>query len=46
LSPQLGWVAGVVTSYSGTGHFSQRLRIVFTDDAGRTWHLQYDSPAA
>ncbi len=46
LSPQLGWVAGVVTSYSGTGHFSQRLRIVFTDDAGRTWHVQYAGPAA
>ena len=46
LSPQLGWVAGVVTSYSGTGHFRQYLRIVFTNDTGRTWHIQYDSPAA
>jgi hypothetical protein len=46
LSLQLGWVAGVVTSYSGTGQFRQRLRIVFTDDAGRTWHVQYAGPAA
>jgi len=40
LSPRLGWVAGVVTSYSGTGHFRQDLRIVFTNDAGRTWHVR------
>ncbi len=46
LSPQLGWVAGVVTSYSGAGLFHQRQRIVFTDDAGRTWQVQYVSPAA
>lgn len=44
LSSQLGWVAGVVTSYSGTGQVRQRLRIVFTDDAGRTWHVQYVGP--
>ena len=46
VSTQLGWVAGIVTSYSGTGLFRQRQRIVFTDDAGRTWHVQYVSPAA
>jgi hypothetical protein len=39
-------VAGAVTSYNGTGLFRERQRIVFTDDAGRTWHVQYISPAA
>jgi photosystem II stability/assembly factor-like uncharacterized protein len=43
LSPRLGWVTGT-TSYSGNGVFRQS--IVFTDDSGRTWHLQYMSPAA
>ncbi len=42
LSPQLGWVGGG-TSYLGDGRFRQC--IVFTDDAGRTWHVQYVSPA-
>ena len=46
LSPQLGWVAGIMTSYFGPGRFRQRQRIVFTDDGGRTWHVQYASPAA
>jgi photosystem II stability/assembly factor-like uncharacterized protein len=45
LSPRLGWVAGVVASSSGAGQFRQRLCIVFTDDAGRTWHVQYAGPA-
>jgi hypothetical protein len=45
-SPQLGWVAGVETSYSGTGQLRQRLRIVGTGDAGRTWHIQYVGPTA
>ena len=44
LSPQLGWVAGTVISLSGTGQVRQQQRIVFTDDAGRTWHVQYASP--
>jgi len=46
VSPQLGWVVGIVTSYNGTGVFRQQQRIVFTDDGGRTWHVQYaTSPA-
>lgn len=32
-------------SDSGTGQVRERLRIVFTDDAGRTWHVQYVGPA-
>jgi len=42
LSPQLGWVAGA-SSYSGDGRFRQC--ILFTDDAGRTWQVQYASPS-
>ncbi len=43
LSPQLGWV---VTGYHATGLPRQYQRIVFTDDAGRTWRVQYTSPRA
>jgi hypothetical protein len=46
LSPQLGWVAGVVISLSGAGQVRQQQRIVFTDDGGRTWRVQYASPPA
>jgi hypothetical protein len=46
LSPQLGWVAGIVNHYNATGIISQDQRIVFTNDAGRTWHVQYTSPRA
>jgi hypothetical protein len=42
LSPQRGWVAGA-GSYLGDGRFRQC--ILFTEDAGRTWHVQYASPA-
>jgi hypothetical protein len=41
VSPQLGWVIGLVISNSGTGVPLQRQRILVTDDAGRTWHDQY-----
>jgi len=44
LSPQLGWVVGVVISLSDAGRVRQQQRIVFTDDGGRTWHVQYASP--
>jgi hypothetical protein len=44
LSPQLGWVVGMVYHYDVTGITSQYQRIVFTDDAGRTWRIQYTSP--
>jgi hypothetical protein len=44
LSPQLGWVVGVVYHHNATGITSQYQRIVFTDDAGRTWRIQYTSP--
>jgi hypothetical protein len=46
VSPRLGWVVGIVTSENGTGVFRQQQRIVFTDDGGRTWHVQYAGPAA
>jgi photosystem II stability/assembly factor-like uncharacterized protein len=46
LSPQLGWVVGIAISDSGTGQIRQQQRIVFTDDGGRTWHVQYASPPA
>jgi Photosynthesis system II assembly factor YCF48 len=42
VSPRLGWVAGA-GSYLGDGRFRQC--ILFTDDSGRTWHIQYASPA-
>jgi photosystem II stability/assembly factor-like uncharacterized protein len=41
VSPQLGWVIGLVISNSGTGVPLQRQRILVTDDAGRAWHDQY-----
>jgi hypothetical protein len=44
LSSQLGWVVGMVYHYDATGITSQYQRIVFTDDAGRTWRIQYTSP--
>ena len=44
LSPQLGWVVGIAISLSGAGQVRQQQRIVFTDDGGRTWHVQYVSP--
>jgi hypothetical protein len=44
LSPQLGWVVGVVYHHNATGITSQYQRIVCTDDAGRTWRIQYTSP--
>jgi hypothetical protein len=44
VSPQLGWVIGMVFSTPGTG--SPLQRIVFTDDGGRSWHVQYTGPAA
>ncbi len=44
LSPQLGWVAGTMTSTEGNGSFSERWRIVFTDDGGQTWQVQYSGP--
>jgi hypothetical protein len=44
LSPQLGWVVGIINHYNATGITSQQQRIVFTDDAGRTWHIQYTGP--
>jgi phage/plasmid primase-like uncharacterized protein len=39
-------VFGRRTFRSGTGQVRQRLLIVVTDDAGRTWHVQYVGPAA
>jgi Photosynthesis system II assembly factor YCF48 len=44
VSAQLGWVMGLVLDDRGTGVPLQRQRIVFTDDAGRTWHVQYTGP--
>jgi hypothetical protein len=46
LSPQLGWVVGTVTSGNGTSGYRQRWRIVFTDDGGQTWQVQYASPVS
>ena len=46
MSPQLGWVAGIVTHYNATGITRQDQRIVVTDDGGRTWRIQYTSPMA
>ena len=46
MSPQLGWVAGIVNHYNATGITSQDQRIVFTNDAGRTWHVRYTSRKA
>ena len=46
VSPQLGWVAGIVNHYNATGITSQDQRIVFTNDAGRTWHVRYTSRKA
>jgi hypothetical protein len=46
VSPRLGWVMGLVISNSGTGALPQRQRIVFTDNGGRTWQVQYTGPAA
>jgi hypothetical protein len=43
-SPQLGWVVGIVNHYNATGITSQYQRIVVTDDAGRTWRIQYTGP--
>jgi photosystem II stability/assembly factor-like uncharacterized protein len=44
LSLQVGWVVGVVNHFNATGITGQYQRIVFTDDAGRTWHIQYTGP--
>jgi hypothetical protein len=44
VSSQLGWVMGAVFT-GNTGTPVQHQRIVFTDDAGRTWHVQYNGPA-
>jgi Photosynthesis system II assembly factor YCF48 len=44
LSPQLGWVVGLVMHYRGASSFRQYQRIVRTDDGGRTWLVQYTSP--
>jgi photosystem II stability/assembly factor-like uncharacterized protein len=41
ISPQVGWVAGEQVDYQPS---RQQERIVFTDDGGRTWHLQYAGP--
>jgi hypothetical protein len=46
VSPQLGWVAGVVSHYNATGITRQDQRIVVTEDGGRTWRTQYTSPVA
>jgi len=46
VSPQLGWVAGIVNHYNATGITHQDQRIVVTDDGGRTWRIQYTSPIA
>jgi photosystem II stability/assembly factor-like uncharacterized protein len=44
LSPQLGWVVGIVTHYRGPSSLRQYQRIVRTDDGGRTWLVQYTGP--
>jgi photosystem II stability/assembly factor-like uncharacterized protein len=46
LSPQIGWVVGIVISDNGPGRVRQQQRIVCTDDGGRTWHVQYAGPPA
>jgi len=46
VSPQLGWVAGIVNHYNATDMTRQDQRIVVTDDGGRTWRTQYTSPVA
>jgi hypothetical protein len=43
LSPRLGWVVGVV-SHIAPGRNTDHQRIVFTDDGGRTWRIQYTGP--
>ena len=44
LSPQLGWVVGIMVHYRGPSSSRQYQRIVRTDDGGRTWLVQYTSP--
>lgn len=44
LSPQVAWAAGQETTYRSPDIFRQQQRIVFTDDGGRTWHVQYAGP--
>jgi photosystem II stability/assembly factor-like uncharacterized protein len=45
LSTRVGWVVGVMTKFNrGSGNSRQFQRIVFTDDGGRTWHVQYTEP--
>jgi hypothetical protein len=46
LSPELGWVAAIVTELHPPSRPRQYQRIVFTDDAGRTWHVLYTGPKA
>jgi len=43
VSSQIGWVAGEQAVYTGQDIRRQQ-RIVFTDDGGRTWHVQYAGP--
>jgi hypothetical protein len=46
VSPRLGWVIGLMISNPGTSVPPLRQRIVFTDNGGRTWQVQYTGLAA
>jgi photosystem II stability/assembly factor-like uncharacterized protein len=46
VSARLGWVMGLVIDDPGSGLPVQRQRIVRTEDAGRTWQIQYTGPAS
>lgn len=41
LTPALGWVTGLDTSYRNPGRPRRSARIVATTDGGRTWRVEY-----
>jgi photosystem II stability/assembly factor-like uncharacterized protein len=46
VSPQVGWVVGLLIRYRSGGPTRSYPRIVSTTDGGRTWHLDYtESPS-